>query len=134
MRIGFIGTGIMGSRMAAHLLGHSHELHIHNRTRHRARSLLETGAHWAESPAEAAEHAEVVITMLAHPESVQSMALGPHGFLASMQPGSIWIDCSTVKPSFSRQMAQEGAARGLRVHITAAPPPVRLWDRHEHAS
>jgi 3-hydroxyisobutyrate dehydrogenase/glyoxylate/succinic semialdehyde reductase len=52
--------------------------------------------------------------MLAHPEAVQEMALGTEGFLEGMAPGSLWIDCSTVHPSFSRQMAEEAMARMVR--------------------
>ena len=114
MRVGFVGTGIMGSRMAANLLRHGHDLHVHNRTRHRTTSLVEAGARWAETAGEAAESAEVLFTMLAHPESVETMALGEGGFLERMRPGTIWIDCSTVKPSFSRKMADEAALREVR--------------------
>ena len=114
MKIGFIGTGIMGSRMAAHLLKQGHELHVHNRTRHRTSSLVESGAIWAETAWEAAEQMDVVVTMLAHPASVEQMALGPDGFLGRMSAGSIWVDCSTVNPSFSQHMAGEAKGSGVR--------------------
>jgi 3-hydroxyisobutyrate dehydrogenase-like beta-hydroxyacid dehydrogenase len=114
MKVGFVGTGIMGTRMAAHLLGHGHELRVHNRTRHRATSLVEAGALWAETAGEAAGSSEVLFTMLAHPESVETMALGPGGFLAAMQPGTLWVDCTTVKPTVSRKMASAAAGRHLR--------------------
>jgi len=114
MRVGFVGTGIMGGRMAANLLRYGYVLHVHNRTRHRTTALVEAGASWAETAGEAAERAEVLFTMLAHPESVETMALGGGGFLERMRPGTIWIDCSTVKPSFSRRMAGEAARREVR--------------------
>src|SRR5271154_6692708 len=113
MKIGFIGLGIMGSRMAANLQKGGHTLVIFNRTRDKAESLLAAGAHWADSPAELASQVEVVFTMLAHPEAVEEAALGQDGFLSRLAPGQIWIDCSTVNPSFSKKMAGEAEAHGF---------------------
>ncbi|MGB7337250.1 MAG: NAD(P)-dependent oxidoreductase [Phototrophicaceae bacterium] len=115
MKIGFIGTGIMGSRMAGHLLDAGHDLIVHNRTKAKAQSLLENGALWATTPAEAAHNAECVITMLAHPQAVTEAALAPDtGFLDAMPANSIWIDCSTVNPNVARQMANEANKRQIR--------------------
>jgi len=114
MNIGFIGLGIMGSRMAANLQRHGHALAVYNRTREKAAPLLAQGATWSDSPAALAESAEVIITMLAHPEAVREAALGPEGFLSRLAPGRFWIDCSTVNPSFSREMAERARARGVR--------------------
>lgn len=119
MNVGFIGLGIMGSRMAANLQKAGHTLTIFNRTREKAERLLANGASWAESPAELAKNAEVVVTMLAHPEAVEQAALGEEGFLQTMSKGTLWLDSSTVHPDFSRQMAHESNARG--VHFLDAP-------------
>lgn len=70
MKVGFIGLGIMGSRMAANLRKQGVELVIHNRTRSKADDLLNKGAVWADSPAAVAREAEVVFTILAHPDAV----------------------------------------------------------------
>lgn len=113
MTVGFIGLGIMGSGMARNLLRHDLELIVHNRTPEKAEPLLEQGAQWADTPRDVAP-ANIVFTMLAHPEAVQSMALGAEGFLDHMQPGSLWVDCSTVHPRFSREMAQASSQRDLR--------------------
>jgi 3-hydroxyisobutyrate dehydrogenase/glyoxylate/succinic semialdehyde reductase len=114
MRIGFIGLGIMGSRMAANLHKGGHSVVVFNRTRERAKPLLAEGVRWADSPAELASHVEVVFTMLAHPAAVEEAALGQAGFLSRLAPGQMWIDCSTVNPSFSRKMAAEAQAHGIR--------------------
>lgn len=119
MKIGFIGLGTMGSRMAANLQKHGHALTVFNRTRSKAQSLLEAGAAWADSPAALAEQVEIVFTMLAEPNAVEETALGKEGFLPRLQPGRIWIDCSTVNPSFSRKMA--GIAQGRSVRFLDAP-------------
>ncbi len=114
MKIGFIGTGIMGSRMAANLQKDGHTLTVHNRTKDKTDALVEAGAAWADTPAGVTDGAEVVITMLAHPEAVRETALGEGGFLAAMSEGSIWADCSTVNPSFSREMAAAATAHGVQ--------------------
>src|SRR5438477_3913007 len=107
MKIGFIGLGIMGSRMAANLQKHGHSLVVFNRTREKAEPLMAEGATWAESPAALAQQAEVIFTMLAHPYAVEEAALGKDGFLQHPGFAKMWIDCSTVNPSFSRKMAVE---------------------------
>jgi 3-hydroxyisobutyrate dehydrogenase-like beta-hydroxyacid dehydrogenase len=114
MEVGFIGLGIMGSRMAANLLARGFSLTVHNRTAAKAEELLRQGARWAERPAAAAAKADVLVTMLADPAAVHAAALGKEGFLAALRPGTLWIDCSTVDPSFSRRMAQEARGRGVR--------------------
>jgi 3-hydroxyisobutyrate dehydrogenase/glyoxylate/succinic semialdehyde reductase len=114
MKIGFIGLGIMGSRMAANLQKCGHSLVLFNRTRQKAEPLLAQGARWADSPAALAPQVEVIFTMLAHPEAVEQTALGEDGFLSHLPPGRLWIDCSTVNPSFSRKMAAEAQDHGIR--------------------
>ena len=114
MKIGFIGLGIMGSRMAANLRSAGHTVAVHNRTREKAEQLLSLGATWAASPADVARQAETVFTMLAPPEAVRQAALGRDGFLGTLEPGRLWVDCSTVNPSFSREMAEKARERGIR--------------------
>jgi len=114
MKIGFIGLGIMGSRMAANLQKCGHSLVVFNRTREKAESLVAGGASWAGSPAALPSQVDIIFTMLAHPEAVEEAALGKEGFLSRLSPGQMWIDCSTVNPSFSRKMAAEAHARSIR--------------------
>ena len=113
MKVGFIGLGIMGSRMAAHLVKAGHEVTVHNRTRAKAEGLLAAGAHWGVSPAETAASRDVVITMLSAPDAVRAAAEGKRGLLGALPKGRLWVDCSTVNPSFSREMAAAAAAGGL---------------------
>jgi 3-hydroxyisobutyrate dehydrogenase-like beta-hydroxyacid dehydrogenase len=114
MKIGFIGLGIMGSRMAANLQKGGHSLVVFNRTREKAEPLLAQGAQWADSPAALAPQVDVVFTMLAHPAAVEDAAVGRDGFLSRLAAGQVWIDCSTVNPSFSRRMAVEANKHGIR--------------------
>ncbi|MCD7034776.1 NAD(P)-dependent oxidoreductase [Metabacillus sp. GX 13764] len=112
--ISFIGTGIMGNSMAGNLLKEGHELTVYNRTKEKAQNLLDNGAAWADSPKEAAAKSSILFSMLTNPSAVEKTALGENGFLAGMKEGSLWIDCSTVPPDFSRKMAEEAAKRGIR--------------------
>lgn len=113
MRVGFAGLGIMGSRMAANLARAGHRLTAWNRSRGGAAADA-AGVRRVSTLAEAAREAEVFITMLANPEAVSSVALGGQGFLQSLPRQSLWIDSSTVSPSFSRRMAEEATRRGVR--------------------
>lgn len=115
MKVGFIGLGIMGSRMAANLLKKGHELVVHNRTRSKADPIISAGAVWVDTPREVGERVNVLFTMLSKPDAVAEVALlGKHAFLSQMPKGSIWVDCSTVNPSFSKLMAVEARERGIR--------------------
>jgi 3-hydroxyisobutyrate dehydrogenase-like beta-hydroxyacid dehydrogenase len=114
MKAGFIGLGIMGSRMAANLQKKGHELVAHNRTRQKADALLAVGASWAASPAEVAKNVKILVTMLSTPKAVSETALGKSGFLDHLPAGGLWVDCSTVNPSFSRLMAEEAGRRKIR--------------------
>jgi 3-hydroxyisobutyrate dehydrogenase/glyoxylate/succinic semialdehyde reductase len=115
MKIGFIGLGIMGSRMAANLQKKGHELVVYNRTKQKADPLIAAGAVWAPTPADVAKQVTIIFTMLAKPDAVAETALiGKHGFLNHLVDNSLWVDCSTVNPSFSRLMANEAKQRKVR--------------------
>jgi 3-hydroxyisobutyrate dehydrogenase/glyoxylate/succinic semialdehyde reductase len=110
----FIGLGLMGSRMAANLIKSGVPLCVHNRTKSKADSLLEAGATWAASNHAAAGKADILFTMLSTPDAVAEAALGDDGFLTSMSEGALWVDCSTVNPSFSKKCAAEAKEKGIR--------------------
>jgi len=119
MKIGFIGLGIMGSRMAANLQKHGYALVVFNRTRAKAEPLLGPCGTFSDSPAELAERTDLLFTMLAHPDAVEEAALRADGFLNHLRPNALWVDCSSVNPSFSKRMAAEAARR--EVHFVDAP-------------
>lgn len=114
MKIGFIGLGIMGSRMAMNLLDNGYQLFVYNRTPNKAEPLLAKDAVWCESPADMAGQVDILFSMLANPQAVEETALGEDGFLDSMRENALWVDCSTVNPSFSHHMAARAAARSVR--------------------
>ena len=114
MRVGFIGLGIMGSRMAANLLGKGHSLTVWNRTRDRADNLCAAGAGWSETPALLAAGVQVVCTCVSDPSAMAAVADGPNGFLAGLSPDTLVIDFSTVGPDVTRRLEISCAARGAR--------------------
>src|SRR6266849_6720858 len=119
MKIGFIGLGIMGSRMAGNLQKHGYALVVFNRTRAKAQPLLGACGTFSDSPAKLAEQVDVLYTMLAHPDAVEQAALRANGFLNHLRPNALWVDCSSVNPSFSKKMAAAAARR--EVHFVDAP-------------
>jgi 3-hydroxyisobutyrate dehydrogenase-like beta-hydroxyacid dehydrogenase len=99
--IAFLGLGAMGSRMARRLLDAGHELTVYNRTRERAAPLGEAGARVADTPADAARGAELVVTMLANPDALRAVM----GDVArGVEPGATVIDMSTVGPDAVREL------------------------------
>jgi 3-hydroxyisobutyrate dehydrogenase len=111
-RIGWIGTGIMGSSMAGHLLRAGHPVAIHSRTRAKAHHLLDAGATWAANAAEAAAGADFVCTNVGLPHEVEDVYFGDNGVIASLRAGQILIDFSTSSPSLARRIAEAARAKG----------------------
>jgi 3-hydroxyisobutyrate dehydrogenase/glyoxylate/succinic semialdehyde reductase len=109
----------MGSRMAANLQKHGYGLVVFNRSRAKAEPLLGPCGIFADSPAKVPEQVDVLFTVLAHPGAVEEAALGANGFLDHLQSNALWVDCSSVNPSFSKKMAAEAARR--EVHFVDAP-------------
>ena len=114
MKVTFIGLGIMGSRMAKNLIKHKVELTVYNRSKAVVEELVSLGAKTAPSAAEAVKEADIVFTMLSKPEVVQLVANGENGFLPHMKSNSIWVDSSTVNPSFSQSAKQWAVQNKLR--------------------
>lgn len=113
--IGFIGLGVMGGPMAANLVKAGFEVTGFNRSPEKVRRLADAGGRGASSAAEAAEGADVVITMLPDSPDVEAVLLGDGGVLDRLAPGTIVADMSTIRPDVARTLAAAGAARDLRV-------------------
>jgi 3-hydroxyisobutyrate dehydrogenase len=108
-RIGWIGTGVMGSSMCGHLLTAGYTVTVHNRTRVKTESLLEKGAVWADTPQQVAEQADVTFSIVGYPHDVEEILLGTHGALAGCRAGSVLVDMTTSKPSLAAQIAEVAA-------------------------
>ena len=116
--IAFIGTGIMGSSMAGHLIMNGHPLHVHNRTREKAEALLERGATWHDTPESAANAADVVITMLGLPSDVEQVYFGKTaggGVIAAAKSASLLIDMTTSSPRLAERISSVARERNIEV-------------------
>src|SRR5208337_4247718 len=121
MKVGFIGLGAMGHPMALNLVRAGHELAVYNRTPGRAAELERAGARVAQSPADAAASAEVLVTMLADDRAVEAVVLGTQapvcgqparGLLEALGRGAVHVSMSTIGPELSRRLAEAHAAAG----------------------
>jgi 2-hydroxy-3-oxopropionate reductase len=113
--IAFIGLGIMGGPMAGHLVKAGHDVVGYNLSRPPVDRLVEAGGRGADSIADAVRDADVVITMLPDSPDVELVALGDDGIFDNAKPGTLYIDCSSIRPDVSARVATEGAGRGFRV-------------------
>jgi 3-hydroxyisobutyrate dehydrogenase len=114
-RVGFIGLGGMGSRMASRLLSAGYQVAVYNRTRRRAEDLQRAGASIAESPRELAASADIVLSSVADDAALAQVMFGDDGAILGARPGCVLIDLSTVHPRESVRLSEAGLARGVAV-------------------
>ncbi|WP_040204704.1 NAD(P)-dependent oxidoreductase [Neobacillus jeddahensis] len=117
--IGFIGTGVMGKSMAAHLLKAGFKMVVYSRTKEKASELVERGAQWASTPKDVAEIANVIFTMVGYPKDVEEIFFGKDGLLENGRPGSYFIDMTTSAPSLAVKIYEEAKKKGI--HAIDAP-------------
>src|ERR1041385_2923583 len=109
-KLGFVGLGVMGSRMVKRLLDAHHSVVGYNRTKSKAQWLIDAGMKWADSPRSVAENADVILSMVTNTSALQTITRGHDGIFAGLKPGKIYVDMSTVSPAASRGLAAEVAA------------------------
>jgi 3-hydroxyisobutyrate dehydrogenase len=117
--VGWIGTGVMGRWMCQHLMTKGYAATVYNRTRDKARPLLDAGAAWADTPRALAERSDVVFAMVGFPADVREVFLGPQGALAGSRAGAVLVDMTTSEPSLAQEIYQ--AAKGKGVASVDAP-------------
>ena len=113
MKIGWIGTGVMGASMAGHLQKAGHDMSVFTRSKKRAQALLDNGAKWYDSPAEVAANSEIVFSIVGHPEDVQDIFMGKTGLLHPKATCKIIVDMTTSQPSLARIIFDEAAKLGI---------------------
>jgi 3-hydroxyisobutyrate dehydrogenase-like beta-hydroxyacid dehydrogenase len=113
--LGFVGLGVMGSRMVKRLLDAGHDVTGYNRTPAKAQRLLDAGMKWADSPRAAAEAADVVFSMIANNTALRAVTEGEDGIVAGLSPGKIYIEMSTVSPAAIRELAKQVEAKGAEM-------------------
>lgn len=128
MKIGFVGLGAMGTEMAGRLLEAGHELAVYNRTQSKADALVEKGARRAETPADAAQGAEVVFSMLFDDHAVENATFGENGIADGLADGAVHVGCATISVDLSRRLKEAHAERGqayISATVLGRPPAAR---------
>jgi len=111
-KLGFVGLGVMGSRVVKRLLDAGHEVTGYNRTKSKAQWLLDAGMKWAETPRAVAEASDVVLSMVTNTDALRNIVEGSNGLLAGLSSGKVYLDMSTVSPAFSQELAKRVEAKG----------------------
>lgn len=118
-RVGWIGTGVMGSSMCGHLIAAGFSATVYSRTRAKAEALIAKGASWAATPKAVAENSDVVFSIVGFPSDVREVMLGAEGALAGSRPGSVLVDMTTSQPALAVEIYEAAKAKG--VHSVDAP-------------
>ena len=113
MNIGFVGLGAMGAGIVPRLMAAGHAVTGWNRSRDKAKPLIQAGMHFAATPRAAAAAADIVFSIVTDAAAVRSVALGDDGIAAGLKPGGVYIDMSTIAPDASRTISAEFARQGL---------------------
>ena len=113
-RVALLGLGIMGSGIASNLLKKGFPLTIYNRTAGKADALVAQGATVAVSPREAAQNADVVISVVGDDVASRAVWMGEQGALAGAATGTILVECSTLSPDWVRDLAESATAQGCQ--------------------
>ncbi len=113
--LGFVGLGVMGSRMAKRLLEAGHTVTGYNRTKSKAQWLIDQGMKWADTPRAVAQASDIIFSMVTNTAALHAVTEGEEGILAGLSRGKTYIDMSTVSPAASRELARQVAEKGARM-------------------
>ncbi len=112
MKIGFIGLGNVGSKLAGSLQRNGFDLTVRDMEASAAQPLLAAGAAWAESPSELTQAVDLVITCLPSPQVVAEVMEADDGVIGALVPGKIWLEMSTTDESEVKRLAKLVQAAG----------------------
>ena len=112
-RIGWIGTGVMGSSMCGHLLAAGYSATVFNRSPEKAQPLVDQGATLANTPRAVAEASDVIFSIVGYPADVRAVTLGEDGTLAGAKPGSVLVDMTTSEPALAVEIFEAARAKGV---------------------
>lgn len=111
--VAWIGTGVMGGSMCGHILDAGHDVRVYTRTKEKAEELLNSGARWCETPAEAAKGADYIFSIVGYPKDVEEVVLGENGIFETSESGAIFIDMTTSTPSLAERIYREGKDKNI---------------------
>jgi 3-hydroxyisobutyrate dehydrogenase len=112
-KIGWIGSGVMGSSMCGHLIDKGFAATVYTRTKSKADRLIAKGANWADSPQSVAEASDVVFSIVGFPNDVREVLLGEQGALAGCKAGNVLVDMTTSEPSLAAEIYKAAKAKGV---------------------
>jgi 3-hydroxyisobutyrate dehydrogenase-like beta-hydroxyacid dehydrogenase len=112
-KVGFLGMGLMGSRMARQLAKKGFEVVVWNRTRAKAEALAGPGIRVADSPRAVAEQVDAFCTCVSDPAALEQVSFGADGLFSGAKRGQLFVDFSTVSPELTVRLDRECEARGL---------------------
>lgn len=122
--IAFIGTGVMGKSIVEHLMNATYDVTVYTRTKEKAQSLIDAGAKWAATPAEAAQDKDIIFTMVGYPQDVEEVVAGEQGVLQTAKSGAVLIDMTTSEPTLAQKIYEKAQQQG----ISALDAPVSGGD------
>ena len=111
--VGWIGTGVMGKSMCAHILNAGYQIYVYNRTKEKANELVDKGANWCSNPKEVAEKSDIIFTIVGFPQDVEEVYFGDEGILESIKAESIIVDMTTSEPSLAQKIYSEAKKIGV---------------------
>lgn len=111
-KLGYVGLGTMGGRMVERLMDKGHEVVGYNRTKAKAEWLVEKGMELADTPREVAEKVDIVFSMVTNTKAVEAITQGTDGIIAGLSAGKVYVDMSTMSPTYSRELAEQVKATG----------------------
>jgi 3-hydroxyisobutyrate dehydrogenase len=112
-KIGWIGTGVMGTSMCGHLMGAGYEATVFNRSLAKLAGLVDRGAKPAQCPREVAENSDVIFTIVGFPSDVRDVILGPGGVLEGAKPGSVVVEMTTSEPALAVEIYEAAKLKGV---------------------
>lgn len=115
VKLGFIGLGNMGSRIAHRLLDHGYHLTAYDIDAAKAQAIVAKGGVFAKNIPELAQSADVILSCLTNDEAAESVYMDPEGIFAVARPGTVVLEMSTISPEASRELHRLGARRGIEV-------------------
>jgi 3-hydroxyisobutyrate dehydrogenase-like beta-hydroxyacid dehydrogenase len=128
LRVGFVGLGRMGKPMCRNLLRAGFPLAVFNRSQSAVNELVMAGAHRADSAADVAAHADIILSALPSPQASETVFLGRDGLVTHASPGQIFVEVGTIGPSLARRIAEAAERRGcsfLDAPVSGGPEGAR---------
>ena len=113
-KIGWIGTGVMGSSMCGHLISAGYNVTVYNRSPAKLAALVAKGAVQVTSPRAVAEASDVIFTIVGYPADVREVTLGSEGTLAGAKSGAVLVDMTTSEPVLAQEIYQSAKNKGVQ--------------------